>query len=362
MPDIVAIALSGGIDSLVAAGLLKAQGFQLIGLHFLTGFESAGLDPTTPPLAPLDPKVLWAHASKQLAPMVAQLDIPFQIIDLRAEFHRLVIDYFCATYRDGKTPNPCLVCNPSIKFGGLFSKARDLGATRLATGHYACIRAGADGRMHLLRGADPTKDQSYFLARLSQEQLRQAVLPLAEMTKTQTRRIAKKMGLRPATRQESQDICFIKNGSYRNFLQSLPGFCPAPGMIEDLNGRCIGRHGGLYQFTIGQRRGINCPAAEPYYVIQIDVARNVLVVGPKQALETRRFRVNRINWIIPPPTAETSVSVRVRYRHAAVPAVIVPLDNSNADVCLERSEAAVTPGQGAVFYQGEEVLGSGWIQ
>lgn len=362
MPDTIAIALSGGIDSLVAAGMLKAQGFRLIGLHFLTGFESTAANSAMPLSTPLDPKMLSAYASEQLAPMVAQLDIPFQIIDLRTEFHHLVIDYFCTTYQAGKTPNPCLVCNPSIKFGVLLSKARSLGATHLATGHYAGVRAGADGRMHLLRGADPSKDQSYFLARLSQEQLRQAVLPLAGITKSQTRCMAQKMGLRPATRQESQDICFIRDGSYRHFLQSLPDFRPAPGMIEDLSGRCIGRHSGLYQFTIGQRRGINCPADEPYYVIQIDVTRNVLVVGPRHALGTRLFKVSRINWIIPPPTVDTRVSVRIRYRHAAVPATLIPLDNANADVCLERAEPAVTPGQGAVFYQGEEVLGGGWIQ
>jgi tRNA-uridine 2-sulfurtransferase len=362
MPDIVAIALSGGIDSLVAAGLLKAQGYQLIGLHFLTGFESTAPNPDMPRSTSLDSKVLNAFASEQLAPMVAQLDIPIEIIDLRTEFRRLVIDYFCATYQAGKTPNPCLVCNPSIKFGVLFNRARSLGATRLATGHYACVRPGADGRMHLLRGADPSKDQSYFLARLSQEQLRQAVLPLAGIAKSQTRRIAQKMGLQPAAQQESQDICFIRNGSYRNFLQNIPGFSPYPGMIEDLSGRSIGRHSGLYRFTIGQRRGINCPADEPYYVIRIDVARNVLVVGPRRALGTRRFRVSRINWIIPPPTVDTKVLVRIRYRHAAVAATVIPLDDANADVCLEQSEPAVTPGQGAVFYQGEEVLGGGWIQ
>ena len=294
--------------------------------------------------------------------MVAQLDIPIEIVDLRAEFHRLVIDYFCATYQAGKTPNPCLVCNPLIKFGVLFNKARSLGATRLATGHYAGLRVGDDGRMHLLRGADPAKDQSYFLARLTQAHLRQAVLPLAGITKSQTRSLAQNMGLQPVARQESQDICFIRNGSYRNFLKNTPGFSPAPGRIEDLNGRCIGRHSGLYRFTIGQRRGINCPAHEPYYVIRMDVARNVLVVGPKRALGTQRFRVNRINWIIPPPTVNTKVAVRIRYRHAAVPATAIPLDDASADVCLERSEPAVTPGQGAVFYQGDEVMGGGWIQ
>jgi tRNA-uridine 2-sulfurtransferase len=362
MPEYVAIALSGGIDSLVSAALLQEQGHRVVGLHFLTGFETAwrsmpSASSETPP-----PVGAEERAMQQLAPMVHQLDIPIHIIDLSAEFRSLVVDYFSAAYQAGRTPNPCLVCNPRIKFDLLLNKARELGASRIATGHYARISSDRRGRMHLLRGKDPLKEQSYFLARLCQAQLQQAVLPLGDWTKTQTRQLAQSRGLRPAAAQESQDICFIKGGSYGDFLKQQPGFCSAAGDIEDPDGRVIGRHSGLYQFTIGQRRGINCPAAAPYYVIRLDVARNVLVVGPRQALLAHGCRVEQINWIVSPPGDAIRVAVRVRYRQAAVPARLVALDANRADIVFDRPEGAVTPGQGAVFYDGDEVLGGGWIQ
>ena len=362
MPRIVAIALSGGIDSLVAAALLKEQGYQLIGLHFLTGLEKElqGSPKHSPSFG--EWRTLESLARRQLAPMADQLRIPLHIVDLRTEFQDRVIDYFTATYQAGKTPNPCLVCNPSIKFDSLFEKARALGATHLATGHYARIRPDADGRMHLLRGLDPFKEQSYFLARLSQKQLTRAILPLGSHTKAQTRLMADERGLRPVSARESQDICFIKDGAYGDFLNRQPGFDSSPGVIEDLSGRPIGRHTGLHQFTVGQRRGINCPAAEPYYVVRLDTEHNTLVVGHRQALLTDRFRVSEINWITPPPGTEMQISVRVRYRHAAVPAQLLPFDAASAEVRLEAPQSAVTPGQGAVFYRDDEVLGAGWIE
>jgi tRNA-specific 2-thiouridylase len=362
MQHLVAIALSGGIDSLVSAALLKEQGHRIIGLHFLTGFEPGIQHATLGSSANTDFAGLENHALQQLSPMVDQLDIPIHIIDLRSEFKRLVIDYFIATYQQGKTPNPCLVCNPLIKFDILFRKAQAYGADRMATGHYARIVANRDDRIHLLRGIDPLKEQSYFLARLSQQQLRQTILPLGDFTKPQTRRMAAQRGLRPAAMQESQDICFIKNGSYADFLKKQPGFAFWPGTIENLKGHPVGRHNGLHQFTIGQRRGINCPAAEPYYVIAIDAERNALIVGSKMDLLTRHCRVNQINWINTPPSTAMDVLVRVRYRHAAVPARLVPQEGTAADITFSVPQSAVTPGQGAVFYQADEVLGGGWIQ
>jgi tRNA-uridine 2-sulfurtransferase len=357
----VAIALSGGIDSLVAAALLKEQGHQVIGLHFFTGYESDFQHLHAHSDSNRDPAGIERRARRLLAPMAAPLDIPIHIIDLRREFQSRVVDYFVATYLRGRTPNPCLVCNPSIKFGILVRKALALGADRIATGHYARLESDAMGRMHLLRGVDPMKEQSYFLARLNQQQLNRAILPLGNFTKEQTRQVARRKGLRPAWEQESQDICFIKEGPYGDFLQHQPGFEASPGIIENLDGRPVGRHRGLHRFTVGQRRGINCPAAEPYYVVALDASRNVLVVGGKQDLLTRNCRVEQINWIIEPPESAMEVNVRVRYRHTAVPAVLVPGDPSSARITFHESQSAVTPGQGAVFYRADEVIGGGWI-
>lgn len=353
-----AIAMSGGIDSLVAAAILKEEGRSLIALHFLNGYESGG----TPGNLPGASATRVDHARRTLQPLADQLDIPLYVIDLRTEFQKHVVDYFVTTYGLGKTPNPCLVCNPSIKFDILVEKARALGADRMATGHYARIDMAGGGRMRLLRGVDQQKEQSYFLSRLTQRQLALALLPLGGMTKEQTRRFARQRGLVPATTEESQDVCFIKTGTYGEFLSQQPQFVPRAGMIEDLQGRVIGRHKGLHGFTIGQRRGINCPAAEPYYVVRLEPQRNCLVVGGKKDLLTPTCRVHQINWIAPPPQRPIPVMTRVRYRHKAVASLLTPLGEECAEILFENPEAAVTPGQGAVFYADDEVLGGGWIE
>ena len=356
-----AIALSGGIDSLVAAALLKEQGHRLIGLHFLHGFETgqAGCPETgaDPVFAAVE-----NHARRTMQPLADQLGIPLQVIDLRAEFKRLVVDYFVKTYGIGKTPNPCLVCNPSIKFDLLLEKARAWGADRIATGHYARIVPAEQGRLRLLRGVDKRKDQSYFLSRLSQSQLANAVLPLGDQTKEHTRRIARRKGLIPANATESQDICFIKDVTYSDFLANQPGFIFEPGPIQDMQGKLIGRHKGLHHFTIGQRRGINCPAPEPYYVVRIDHERNCLIVGGKKDLAANSCQVSCINWITSRPERRLSVMTRVRYRHKAVSSTLIPTGDREAEIRFEVPEPALTPGQGAVFYQGDEVIGGGWIQ
>ena len=365
MTAITAVALSGGVDSLVAAALLKERGHRAVGLHFLTGFETTDIHDPASPASPTPkdaPEHDVAAARRKLAPLAEQLDIPLHIIDLRDEFKRMVVDYFIHTYRQGRTPNPCLVCNPSIKFEVLFARAQALGAERIATGHYARTGGGTDGHRHLWRGADRSKDQSYFLARLTQEQLGRAVFPLAEQTKQETIQMAAAKGLKPITAGESQDICFIRNAHYAEFLARQPGFEARPGPIEDVHGRVVGQHPGVHRFTIGQRRGINCPADRPYYVVHIDHPRNCLVVGYQEHLATDRCHVTEINWIIPPPEGPMALDVRIRYRHSAVPATLTPIRADGAEVRFARPEPAVTPGQGAVFYLGDEVLGGGWIQ
>ena len=361
MKSSLAIALSGGVDSLVAAALLKEQGHRLIGLHFVTGYET---NPSSSGSAPSDSAVDDADtpARRTMDILSHQLGIPVHIIDLRADFQSQVVNYFVGTYASGKTPNPCLICNPTIKFGILLSKAKVFGASRIATGHYARIDTSDAGRIRLLRGIDKKKEQSYFLSRLTQDQLASAVLPLGTMTKAQTRRVAQAKGLSPVTIKESQDVCFIKDRNYADFLIHQPGFSFSAGPIENTRGQTVGQHKGLHRFTIGQRRGINCPAAEPYYVVRLDPSRNCLVIGSKDELYKGSCHVDRINWIAPPPTVPIAINVKVRYRHSAAAATLTPLGGSRAEISFETPEPAVTPGQGAVFYQGEEVLGGGWIE
>jgi tRNA-specific 2-thiouridylase len=359
MGDTTAIALSGGIDSLVAAALLKEQGHAVIAVHFLTGFEIE--TDIARPITDNQFTSLVDFTHSRMAPLTGQLDIPLHIIDLRRQFKRFVVDYFIRTYQAGSTPNPCLVCNPLIKFEIMYRNARRHGAARIATGHYARTVCDSHGRMHLQCGVDRSKDQSYFLSRLTQPQLHRALFPLGGMTKRQTRDMAAEKGLVPVTTSESQDVCFIRNRDYSDFLSALPEFRFRPGPIEDVQGRTIGQHKGLHRYTIGQRRGIDCPAAQPYYVMRIEPQRNCLVVGHKDDLLSPSCRVEAINWIVSPPETALRAQVRIRYRHVAVPATVTPLDNLTAMVDFDQPEAAVTPGQGAVFYCGDEVLGGGWI-
>ena len=339
MPTIAA-AVSGGVDSLVTAHLLQQSGHRVFGLHFLTGFESIPVP---------------------INRIAEQLHIPVETIDIRDAFKRHVVDYFTATYKACKTPNPCLVCNPSIKFGILYDFARKKGANRLATGHYARITRDSDGRCHLLDGIDSGKNQAYFLAFLSQSQLSRACFPLGELTKSEVRARAAEAGLKPVTADESQDVCFIRGTSYGDFLTCRQGLESRPGEIVDEQGNILGRHEGLHLFTIGQRRGINCPSSEPYYVLQLDRDNNRLVVGSKNRLNVKECRVENINWIQPPSSATIEVQVKIRYRHNAVAATVDLRESGRAMVRFQQPEAAVTPGQGAVFYDNEEVLGGGFI-
>jgi tRNA-specific 2-thiouridylase len=346
-----AVAISGGVDSLMAACFLKEQGQDVIGIHFITGFETA-LSRSQHPLANNRLKIL---------DLGKQLGIPVEIVDIRAEFQEEIVDYFSQTYKKGQTPNPCMRCNPTIKFGKILSYAHVLGAQKLATGHYAKIKTDPDGKFHLFKGLDSHKDQSYFLARLTQQQLGNACFPLGEMKKSDVKQMAAQKGLRPVTRDESQDVCFIKHASYGEFLSAQEGFEPRPGLIENANGQVIGEHNGLHLFTIGQRRGINCPAAEPYYVIRLDTERNLLTVGAKKDLLSSECKVVEINWIGKAPTLPMEVHTRLRYRSKEGASMIFPKDKSTAIVRFKNPQTAVTPGQGAVFYRGDEILGGGWI-
>jgi len=346
MPALTAIALSGGIDSLAAGFLLKADGHRLIGLHFSSGYERASPDD---------------NSEKAIRRVADQLGIALHVIDLRDAFQREVVAYFVDEYRRGRTPNPCVVCNARIKLGALLEQARRLGADRLATGHYARLRHADDGRVHLWAGIDRHKDQSYFLALIPREHLGRALFPLGTWTKTRVAALAAEQGLRPLRDGESQDICFIAGQRYGDFL-AAQGQLGRPGLIEDVQGNILGEHPGLHLFTVGQRRGINCPGRSPYYVVRLDRPRNRLVVGAPQDLLTTGCRVVGINWIQPLPHRLRHVAIKIRYRTQAHAARLDMLGNDAANVRFDHPQPAVTPGQAAVFYAADEVLGGGWIE
>jgi tRNA-specific 2-thiouridylase len=359
----IAILLSGGVDSLVAAQLLKEQGFEIFGIHFITGYEKR-FQGTGAARKDDSEKQISDHreiASVIVSPLSRQLGVPVKILDCSHAFQTHVVDYFIRTYRRGMTPSPCMVCNPAIKFETALSFAKELGATHLATGHYACTQKDNSDGYRLFKGKDVRKDQSYFLARLDQKALAAAVFPLCGMTKSDTLQLAKTKGLRPVVRKESQDICFIKDGHYGEFLMAQPGFNARPGLIENTQGDVIGEHAGLHRFTIGQRKGINCPASEPYYVMKIDTQKNKLIVGFKQEGYSQECLVEDINWIHRAPESPLRVDTRIRYRHQAAPSELIPKDYRSAIIKFEKPQHAITPGQAAVFYDGDEILGSGWI-
>ena len=347
---VIAVAISGGVDSLVAAFLLKEEGHDVFGVHFRTGYETPESTVSGP-----------APRLSDITHIGQLLKMPVEVLDLSRLFRESVVAYFTSAYQQGRTPNPCLYCNPTIKFGHILAHVRQRGAQALATGHYARLETGSDDRCHLYRGVDTRKDQSYFLSRLTQDQMKHACFPLGSLTKEAVRAIARKNQLVPATRGESQDICFIKNAPYHEFLQQQEGFTPREGPIIDTQGRLLGHHRGLHQFTVGQRRGIDCPAAEPYYVIQIDHRNNRLIVGHRNELARDACVVEDINWIQRPQRFPAKVATQIRYRHQSVPSRLTEIKPSAARVAFEHPQEAVTPGQGAVFYRDQEVLGGGWI-
>lgn len=348
---IVAIAMSGGVDSSVAAALLAESGVEVIGVMMR----------------------LWSHTNwpnrccspedMSLAREVAaRLSIPFYVVDAQAVFKKCVVDYFLEGYQKGITPNPCIECNRKVRWSFLLEYIRTLGANILATGHYAGIRL-QDERYQLYRAKDKQKDQSYVLSVLSQEQLAYTLFPLAGLTKGEVRQLAMQFSLPVVERQESQDLCFLGDGDYMNFLvnQAIP--LPPPGPIYNLEGNRIGEHHGLAAYTIGQRKGIGISRPYPLYVIDKDIAHNVLIVGPRQELGRAHFFVHRFNWIGGSPPARTfRAMVQVRYRAQEVEAEINTISNTEVSVHLDCPVPNIAAGQSAVFYQGEQCLGGGIIQ
>jgi tRNA-specific 2-thiouridylase len=353
----VLLGMSGGVDSSVAGFLLREQGYDVIGVTMKVWPQdciSRAEDKCCGPQAVADARGV-AHA----------LGIPHYVVDEADQFERVVIDYFASEYQAGRTPNPCVMCNEKLKFGNLWSKAKALGCDYIATGHYAIIDHHADHAV-LRKGLDPRKDQSYFLFSLRQPQLRRALTPLGAMTKPQIREIAHSLGLKVADKIDSQEICFVPGNDYKAFLRSHLGEEEFHrGEIYDVDGNFVGEHDGIELFTIGQRKGLPGGSPRPRYVVDLDAETNRVIVGDAEDLIGDEFEIDRVNWHpvvgIGDPGSSFEASVKIRYNHPGTVATVTSLENDRAHVRLHDPQRAVTPGQAAVIYDGDVVLGGGWI-
>lgn len=350
----VVIAMSGGVDSSVAAALLVQQGYDVTGMMLRLWSEEG----TTG-----DNRCCTPDAMAQARRIAALIGIPFYALDARELFRHEVVDPFIREYVRGVTPNPCLLCNRKVRWGFLLDHARAMGADFLATGHYARIRRIADGSVELLKGLDEHKDQSYVLSVLNQNQLQHTLYPLGEMTKPEVRQLARDLNLPVAERPESQDLCFLADGDYRRFLRDQAPGQIMPGPIVNTQGMVLGEHQGLANYTIGQRKGLGVPSLTPLYVIGKDLATNTLRVGEVTDLGGRLLIANQVNWVSgQTPAAPLSMTVKIRYKAVELPAWIYPLEGERARVALDSPARDITPGQRAVFYQGEVCLGGGTIE
>jgi tRNA-specific 2-thiouridylase len=343
----IVVAMSGGVDSSVAAALLVEQGYDVQGVSLRMWEENQG------------PRVCSDHRG---AGEVAELlGIPHTLLDLRAQFVETVVKPFASDYLHGRTPNPCVACNRDFKLGTLLKWAREQGADCVATGHYARIARGESAsQVALFRGADRGKDQSYFLFALSQQQLAHTYFPLGELHKTEVRDQARRLGLPVAERQESQDICF---GDYKALVASYANERDmACGDVTDRTGKVLGRHGGIHGVTIGQRRGLGISAAEPLYVVDIEDETKRVVVGNKNELASSGLIARSVNWLEAPSENEMEAEVQIRYRSPPVACAIRQGDDRACEVRFKEPVTAVTPGQAAVFYRGERLIGGGWIE
>ena len=345
--------MSGGVDSSVCAYLLKEKGHDVIGMTIKTWSNDECRDERSKGCCSLG-DIRDARA------VARQIGIPYYVMDLSADFKEKVVDYFVDEYFTGRTPNPCIECNNHIKFGVLSEKARELDADLIATGHYA--RKGYDavqGRYFIREGLDLSKDQSYVLFGLAQEQLKKILLPIGELNKKEVRAIAEKLGLRVFDKPDSQEICFVP-GRYEDFMKKhSPERLPGRGNIVRSDGQVMGEHEGSHSFTVGQRKRLKLRDPAPYFVTEVRPETNEVVVGLEDELLTDRMSVRRVNWQSLPRTGD--VHVKIRSRHAKAAAEITAVDGDHVQVRFHSAQKAVAPGQAAVFYEGDRVLGGGWI-
>lgn len=364
----IAVAMSGGVDSSAAAAILKEQGHDLVGFTMQLWDQRRGInvDENGDPLPSRCCSLDDVYDARRVA---EELGFPFYVLNLEREFERDVVQPFVTSYLSGETPIPCVSCNSRLKFASLDRLAISLGCEKVATGHYArVVFDGSANRYRLLRGMNEQKDQSYFLWELTQDQLSRASFPLGEMSKPEARDAARQHGLAVSEKKESQEICFVPDGDYAGFIdryleaEGAAHRLPGEGEIVDKTGRVIGKHGGIHRYTIGQRRGIGIADDRPLYVISVEPKENRVTVGSQEELLGTQFLAAGVNWVsFDQPHEPVKAEVRVRYRHAAAPATITPLENHRARIVFDDPQRAITPGQATVFYRGDEVVGGGWI-
>jgi tRNA-uridine 2-sulfurtransferase len=355
----VLVAMSGGVDSSVAAAMLCEQGYDVVGV-------AMRLAPDGPATTAKRRGTCCSHDDFEDARRVSEeMGFPFYVVDLRPDFGTRVIGNFVSEYLAGRTPNPCVMCNREIKFDRLWSRARALDADFVATGHYARISCDASGRYHLLRAADSSKDQSYFLFTLGQAELARTLFPLGQMKKTEVRARARSLGLANADKPESQEICFVPDGDYARFVERLaPKSSIREGHITDGDGQTLAAHAGIHRFTVGQRRGLGIATGEPLYVREIRPDSGDVIVGTRSDLNSRGLLARDVELVDAArfPSGTSDVEVKIRYRHPALPARLTLSSPGTAEVRFVSEGPAVTPGQACVFYRGDEVVGGGFIE
>jgi tRNA-specific 2-thiouridylase len=351
----VVVAMSGGVDSSVAASLLSEAGHEVIGLSMQL-YDQRDPTQTFGSCCSLDD----LYDARKVASVIG---MPHYILNFEERFRQTVVDNFVGEYAAGRTPIPCVHCNADLKFATLAERAAAFDASAVATGHYACVRYDEDVRRYRLeRGADPAKDQSYFLFSLTQDQLAHALFPVGHLTKTEVRRYAAEKGLPVADKPDSHEICFVPDGDAAGFVERRLERGPEPGAVVDSTGRALGRHAGIHRFTVGQRKGLGLSTGTPLYVLRLEPHESRVVVGPREELGQSTFTATGVNWIAGrSPDAPVRATVRIRHRHQDAPATITPTGPGTVSVRCDAPQVAVTPGQAAVFYQGVEVLGGGWI-
>jgi len=350
----VLLGMSGGVDSSVAGYLLREQGYDVVGVTMKVWPQDC--------ISRAEDKCCGPQAVADARAVAHLLGIPHYVVDEADQFELMVIDYFTSEYQAGRTPNPCVLCNEKLKFGNLWQKAEALGCDFIATGHYAVIEQH-DDRAVLRKGVDPRKDQSYFLFSLRQSQLRRALTPLGAMRKPEIRKIASSLGLKVADKVDSQEICFVPGNDYKAFLRSHLGQHEFHrGEIYDVEGNFIAKHDGIEFFTIGQRKGLPGGSPRPRYVVDLDPETNRVIVGDVDDLICDEFEIDRVNWIAPDVSLQDrAFTDKIRYSHPGTNATVTPVENDRVRIRLSNPQRAVTPGQAAVIYHGDEVLGGGWI-
>jgi tRNA-specific 2-thiouridylase len=349
----VVVAMSGGVDSSVAAALLKQQGYEVIGMMLRLWSEPGKEDSN---------RCCTPDAMALARRVAAKLDIPFYVVDAKDVFRKTVVEYFLDGYARGETPNPCLICNRQIRWEFLLNHALALGADFMATGHYVRKQDAGD-RHQLLRAVDRSKDQSYVLHVLNQEKLKRALFPVGDYTKPEIRKIAESFGLPTASRYDSQDLCFLAGDDYRNFLQRNAAEMLKPGKITRRDGEVVGEHNGLANYTIGQRKGLGVSSAVPLYVFGKDAVANTVIVGTQDELGSPELIAKDVNWISgETPNQSFRAEAKIRYTAKDAEALVMPLEDDQVKVMFDAPQRDITAGQAAVFYQGDVLLGGGLIQ